>query len=478
MPRRFWKSLRALSRRPQVAVPPSPGVSTARPLGGLKRMTFFHEEDAEFQTLEPVARVAQERGYDVTFSGDLTAPAEIGVFCSHGPDPSNALFSAIMLHDLGDAQWPDSPVREPNLWSLSPWNDFDIGVLPGQAWSQCWQAVSWQASARPRLGVFELGWPKADYIFRDPKAFAEDVGRLRRDLGLSDRPSVLYAPSWEYEGKQDDFMPVNLLIKQANWPEEVARNREMTERHQALAGNICVIDPKVNIMLCLALANVVVSDASNCLAEALLFDVPGLSVTDWRIPGLGGSPPRFAEPPPFALTTVRSRLRVAVEDALHDEAELRLRMRLHRDRYFSCLGRSSTTIMDVLDSALRGSPWPVPPLVAQNAAGPALNGGRDGDDEGPAPVIDDFGPCPVKAGVPFNVQASGRSALWFRTRHVTYPTVVVLGGRELRSAVAPDGKSVSAVVPNELCRVPGEHAVFLFDKRRRLRSQVVTLRVE
>jgi hypothetical protein len=141
-------------------------------------------------------------------------------------------------------------------------------VLPGRAWSECWQSVSWQAGAKTRLGVFELGWPKADRIFRDPQGFAAAAGSLRTALGLKPQPSVLYAPSWEIDGKQDDFvrslmhLPVNLLVKQANWPEELDRTRGMTEQHRALAPNLYVIDPAVNILECLALADAIVSDES------------------------------------------------------------------------------------------------------------------------------------------------------------------------------------------------------------------------
>ena len=233
-----------------------------------------------------MAQVAEERGYEVSFSQDPQVPAEIGIYCSHHPDPSNASFSVVMLHDFGQAQWPESPSLEPNHWTVEPWNAFDIGVLPGPAYSQCWYSVSSQVNARPRLGVFELGWPKADRPFSDSDrtAFARDVDQLRQTLALSERSSVLYAPSWENDGKVDDFvgslinLPVNLLIKY--WPGHV-----LPEQHQRLGDNdnVYIIDPNVDTMYCLALADVVVSDESNCLIEALLFDVPGISVTDWIV---------------------------------------------------------------------------------------------------------------------------------------------------------------------------------------------------
>jgi hypothetical protein len=131
----------------------------------------------------------------------------------------------VMLHDLGQEQWPECPSLEPNFWSVSPWSEFDIGVLPGRAWSQCWLSVSANASARPRIGEFALGWPKADLVFRNHASFNKEVNQLKATLRLKDRPSELYAPLWENDGKQDDFvrslihMPVNLLIKQAPWPE-------------------------------------------------------------------------------------------------------------------------------------------------------------------------------------------------------------------------------------------------------------------
>ena len=68
------------------------------------KVTFFHEGPSEFRTVQPVAQVAEERGYEVSFSQDPQVPAEIGIYCSHHPDPSNASFSVVMLHDFGQAQ--------------------------------------------------------------------------------------------------------------------------------------------------------------------------------------------------------------------------------------------------------------------------------------------------------------------------------------------------------------------------------------
>lgn len=461
----------------------------------LRRITLFHSDDVELQVVEPVGQAAQEKGYKICFSEDPYEAAEIGIFSWHEANPKNASFSIVMLHDLGDPHWPVSPCCEPNLWRDSPWNHFDIGVLPGAAWSECWRSVSWQSVARPRVGVFELGYPKADFAFRERKAFEEKVERLRKSLGLRYTRSVLYAPSWETEGKQDDFvqalldLPINLLIKQGNWPEELVRIREMTEYHRRLSDKIYIIEPDVNIMYCLALSDLLVSDESNCLAEALLFDVPGIVVTDWRIPSLFGLPPRFSiDAPAFALTTVRRELRAAVEHALQDRVRLGIEIRRHRDHYFSHLGESAALIVEVLDSALTGAPFPVKPIepleraeFPDRSSRPHLPESEPFDemtDQGFAPEIEDFGPTVVKAGVPFNVQPSGKSALWFKTRRATYRTVVVFVNRELRTVVSLDGKIVTAVLPDDLFQIPGEYAIYLFDKIGRERSRTVRLVVE
>ena len=340
-----------------------------------RKITFFFSEESHFLAMQPVAQAAMARGYETDFSKDFQQPVEIGVYCNHKPDATNARFSIVMLHDLGQEQWPECPSTEPNFWSLSPWNAFDIGILPGRAWSECWHSVSTLAGARPRLGVFELGWPKADRVFRDRTAFSKEVAQLRQTLQLKDRPSVLYAPSWENDGKQDDFVrslthtPVNLLIKQYRWPDEInqTRIREITAPYQGLAGDgIYVVDPGVDIMSVLALSDVLVSDESSCLIEALLFEVPGIGVTDWPMPTVtwwDNQVPRFAEPPPCAIKTSRAELGIAVEHALRSRGELLPRLRQHRDHYFSHLGQSSVLIIDVIDAALTGAPWPVEPLL-------------------------------------------------------------------------------------------------------------------
>ena len=170
-------------------------------------------------------------------------------------------------------------------------------------------------------------------------------------------------------------LPVNVLVKEAYWPDEKNRARisKITEKLQIYGEDkIHVIDPKLSIMYCLALADVIVSDESNCLAEALLFEVPGIAVADWLIPAIPSLklPARLPEPPPFSIITTRSELKSAVEKTLFERESLRPSLRELREQYFSHLGYSSKLIMDVLDAALNHEPFPIEPLIAQSTEFP------------------------------------------------------------------------------------------------------------
>jgi hypothetical protein len=94
-----------------------------------------------------------------------------------------------------------------------------------------------------------------------------------------------------------------------------------------------------------------------------------------------------------------------------------------------------------------------------------------------APMLLDFGPHSTKAGKGFNIQSSGQSALWFRTRYATAATVVVFNNNELETTVGNES-SVSAIIPDKLLKTPGEYTVFLLDKSQGIRSNSVVFRVE
>lgn len=331
----------------------------------LNSITFFHSDDCERQAVLPIAEEAARRGFAVNFSSDLTERVQIGVYCQHACRP-NADFSIIMLHDLAQRHdiWPE-------FWQTEPWHHFDIGLVPGPAWAERWSSQADQRTAWPKLGVFNVGWPKADLVYQDKARFAVEAAKLRDSLGLEHPQTVLYAPSWENDAKQDDFvkalidLPVNLLLKQAPWSPDYKQVWDninaMNALHQGIASNVHIVDPKVSILYCLGLADVLVSDESSVLIEAALLDVPAVSISDWMIPDR--DPPRPACVPfDLVLKSTRAGLRSTVEQLLADPLQAKRNARALRDRHFAHLGKSASLIMDVLQAALAGEPLPQEPL--------------------------------------------------------------------------------------------------------------------
>ncbi len=329
-------------------------------------ITFFYSDKIEHQTLEPVACEAADRGYQVRFTDRLLQRAEIGFYCQHLARPSRSKFSVAMLHDMAQrhCEWP-------NIWRLEPWDGFDLAILPGKAWAERWQSASAHPYSHPRHGVYELGWPKADSASSSMEKDCEKKAKLREQLSLKYSQAVLYAPSWENDGKQDSFvqslknLPVDLLLKQAPWPEsypQVLRSiAEMNSLHADAGDNVHIIDPNLNIFDCLLLADIVVSEESSVLLEGLLRNVPSISVDDWFIPDT--KPPR---PPSFPFdftskTTIANLEKTVREMLEHLDQQWSVTEQNVRN-HFSNIGGSSKLVMDVIDHHVKGSPLDLAPV--------------------------------------------------------------------------------------------------------------------
>lgn len=313
-----------------------------------KEITFFYSDLAEYYNLEPVAIEARRRGYQVEMTSDINKAVKIGIYCSHVGLLRNkgyhAEFSVILLHDMtqGEANWP-------NLWNYEPWYEFDLGILPGKQWANRWKRCSGFYYSHPKYGVYELGYPKGDYA--NSKEVLERAENLRKSFGFKYRYSILYAPSWEYEGKEDDFvkacseLEVNLLIKQMEGAEEINKNiDEMRKLHEGRFDNLYYIDSNENILSALALCDLVVSDESSVMTEALLFGKPSIAVIDWLIPT---EPVRqSAVPFDYVYKCEKAKLREMVK-WLVDKIETGEEKTC--EDVFSNIGSSSSDIMDLIE---------------------------------------------------------------------------------------------------------------------------------
>lgn len=262
----------------------------------LKReITFFYTDKGEYFNLLPIMKCAAQRGYRVSSTDDLNAEAEIGVYCQHFGKPENSKFSVILLHDMaqGHNRWP-------NIWEKERWNQYDIGIVPGLSWRDRWERCAFQYYVNPRCGAYMLGYPKSNEIFSEE--LENRVNELKKIMDMKYDRTVLYAPSWENDEKEDDFvralasLPVNLLIKQAAWPkgyEFIVKNIEdMREAHEGKYDNVYFLEPEENIMAALKMCDLIVSDESSVMMEGLMFGKPSIAVRDWLIPDT--FPSRFA----------------------------------------------------------------------------------------------------------------------------------------------------------------------------------------
>lgn len=323
--------------------------------GVRKEITIFYTDKGEFYNLKPIEQEAVKRGYNVRFTSDVTEKAEIGIYCQHVCYPQNSKFSVVLLHDMaqGHNRWP-------NLWELERWNVFDIGIVPGKSWADRWKKCASFYYANPRCGTYEFGYPKSDYV--NDTSVVERAAEIRRILNMPDRFTVLYAPSWENDNKEDEFikaveqLDINMLVKQSDWPEAyqhiIDNIKYMRSLHEGKYENLYYIESEESIMTALALCDMVVSDESSVMAEALMFGKPSIAVTDWMIPDQ--NPPRLASVPmDYVIKCKKNDLREKVLSVMNHSEEYEGILQKGRDT-FSNQGNVCRDIMDAIDYYTQG----------------------------------------------------------------------------------------------------------------------------
>lgn len=323
--------------------------------GVRKEITIFYTDKGEFYNLKPIEQEAVKRGYNVRFTSDVTEKAEIGIYCQHVCYPQNSKFSVVLLHDMaqGHNRWP-------NLWELERWNVFDIGIVPGKSWADRWKKCASFYYANPRCGTYEFGYPKSDYV--NDTSVVERAIEIRKKLKMPDRFTVLYAPSWENDNKEDEFikaveqLDINMLVKQSDWSEAyqhiIDNIKYMRSLHEGKYENLYYIEPEESIMTALALCDMVVSDESSVMAEALMFGKPSIAVTDWMIPDQ--NPPRLASVPmDYVIKCKKNDLGEKILSVMNHSEEYEGILQKGRDT-FSNQGNVCRDIMDAIDYYTQG----------------------------------------------------------------------------------------------------------------------------
>lgn len=322
-----------------------------------KSIAFVATDDGERLIHQAIMKEAEKRGYKVRLTDNIFTKDEIVFYCQHECFPKgNSKLSIIALHDLGQMHgdlWP-------NPWIKENWSKFDIGFLPNKNWVNMWKASSSFYGARPRIGCYYGGWPKADAL--NTLDFFKEAAI---DLGLDPlKKTILYAPSWEYYNKQLEFvhamqkLDVNMLIKQypcseVAYPDMYRNIKEVNEKCRGMK-NLYIMDSRVNIFEAIALSDVLVSDESSTLIEAILMGIPSVAVMDWLIPDV--EPPRPPKVPfDFVIKTVKKDLSDCVLDILNNYEKYSAGLTEYVNENFPNVGHASQDIMDIIDSVIDGT---------------------------------------------------------------------------------------------------------------------------
>lgn len=321
-----------------------------------KEITFIYMDASEKNQFQPIAEEAMKRGYKVKMTENTLEKCEIGFYCQHVNFPQFSKFSFIMLHDLvqGYSRWPD-------LWYEEPWDKYDVGILPSNQWENNWNQCSQWSYTRPRKGMYKIGWPKADVMVKLKSRVSKEEWYKEHGLDIN-KPTILYAPAWENDHKQDDFvramqkLDVNILIKQAMWapqyPKIIKNVKEMYYLHKDIPG-VYILPPPTNIFEAIAVSDILVSEESSTMCEATMMGIPAISVSNWLIPDV--TPSRYPKCDyNFVTMTKRETLTECVSEMLQNYSKYKKQTQEFADKTFSNIGNTATMIMDIVDDCVNG----------------------------------------------------------------------------------------------------------------------------
>tara|TARA_B110000114_G_C15027264_1_gene371462 strand:+ start:152 stop:1225 length:1074 start_codon:yes stop_codon:yes gene_type:complete len=324
-----------------------------------KKITFFYSDHIEKSTWLNLKERSEIRGYKTNFSKNLEKKAEIG-FYNHDQNLENkAKLSIISLHgmDQGRSNWP-------NAWIKTRWDLYDIGLLPGKKWAKLWRSSSHNNRANPKKGVYKVGWSKADNI--DSKIFKDKVNKIKKKLNPQ-KKTILYAPTFETDDKQLDILnlakklKLNLMIK--HWASkdykiysDIFKNTvKMNKISKKEYKDTFTFPPKSNIFLYLASADILITDESSVMYEAMLFNVPTVIPNSWNMRINNSNKPRKIKPSTDAyLSCSLQDLPKNISYILENKNKIRKIIKKQKFLHFSYIKKSSDRILDLLDKMICG----------------------------------------------------------------------------------------------------------------------------
>ena len=89
----------------------------------------------------------------------------------------------------------------------------------------------------------------------------------------------------------------------------------------------------------------------------------------------------------------------------------------------------------------------------------------------------EIGPSKVKAGIGFNLQPNGKSAIWVKTENATKDTAIFWADSKLQTTYSTPNL-LTAFVPDKLFSKPGKFKIYLVDQKNKQKSNSITLIVQ
>lgn len=315
------------------------------------KLHFIAAESIQHQLWSPVAEEANLRGFHVTVSDNSAVKADIGFYCDDASIPGPQTLTVIAPNGID--QRHDTWANPQIFFSRERWGLFDLGLLPGPTWALDYIRAAHHPDCAPAMGSVVAGWPKSDYLFPD---------HLKPNTRISGHHErrILYAPNIECDGKQDALIEqlsdanVRLLIKHWESRDEMEKypglltesyleNLNSSNERAASQSWIEILSPLSNFIDALDECDILISDQSSVLAEALLCGVPTIAVSDWRHNcGLGCVPDRRE----VCVTSSQADLRSNIETIFSDYALYVQRALALRGETFANLGHARTIVLD------------------------------------------------------------------------------------------------------------------------------------
>lgn len=320
-------------------------------------ITLFSPGGLHDEAVQPIATEAKARGHNVRFSRDATASAEVGIYTQHTHKiPAvNADLSVISFHGID--QGYTSLVSE-------NWSRFDVGLLPSEVAADNWREDSVRPTVRPNIGAFTVGWPKSDFVFSDE--FDEEVQRLTEKYGIRDGRTTIYAPTVENDGKIHQYVDAardiadSILVKHA--PYESKDRLDVLYEEYEDDDQVHIFDPSEPIFPSLATADVLISDESSVLQEAILTETVPVSVIDWPMRNRERTYPGV-QLPEFAHQTEHAHIEMALQNVFDEYEKHCSKLIDHRERHYANIGESAAIAVDLLEALVSGDELPIKPIT-------------------------------------------------------------------------------------------------------------------